>query len=393
MARRNQAIKISRRQLEFGFLFFVASALFCVVWSCSIIQQSNSPYATEVKGSIVSSSNNPPAPSISRDGSIWNCTSMRSYQDVSHCLKVRLETNDSSCQESIESWSDIQRCFNRPFLSKPSSPPNKMIIHLIGERNTGTKFVIDQVKQCFKDSGIKVRRDFRRSKHWFQMTNTPRDQRNRILLATFRDPVEWVAAMIEKPYHSLNHMKGFDANYNPIPLDWKDFVSRPWSMPNRTEQDWKLFQSRPRSHCKYGFRFNEVMPCEWRNNSLPESVQRAYFPWYELQRKTEFGSLGIPFDNILQLRSDKILNFLLELPLTQRLGGFLAIRYEDLLRNGTRAMLEQVGEMIGLAELPASCTPQTAQPWRLGQRKIPNGLRQWVEENLILETEKLLGYR
>jgi hypothetical protein len=37
---------------------------------------------------------------------------------------------------------------------------------------------------------------------------------------------------------------------NPIPLDWKDFVSRPWSMPNRTDQDWKIFQSRPRSRCK-----------------------------------------------------------------------------------------------------------------------------------------------
>jgi hypothetical protein len=82
----------------------------------------------------------------------------------------------------------------------------------------------------------------------------------------------------------------------------------------------------------------------------------------------------------------------LELPLTQSPGGYLAVRYEDLLQKGTRAMLEKAGEMIGLAELPASCIPQAAQ-WRLGQRKITDGLRQRVEENLVLETEKLLGYR
>lgn len=135
------------------------------------------------------------------------------------------------------------------------------------------------------------------------------------------------------------------------------------------------------------------MPCVWQNNSLPDEVQRAYFPFYELRRDSAPGQLGVPFDNILELRSDKIINFLLELPLLQRLGGYLAVRYEDLLLYGTRGMLEHVAKMVGLSDLPESCSPQAPQPWRLGQSNIPDGLRQWVEQNLILETERLLGYR
>jgi hypothetical protein len=58
-------------------------------------------------------------------------------------------------------------------------------------------------------------------------------------------------------------------------------------------------------------------------------------------------------------------------------------------------MLEQVARMIrmiGLSDLPPNCRPQSAQPWRLGKRKIPDGLRDRIKHNLIVEAENLLGY-
>ena len=93
-----------------------------------------------------------------------------------------------------------------------------------------------------------------------------------------------------------------------------------------------------------------------------------------------------PYANILQLRSDKIVNFLLEVPLLQDLGGYLAVRFEDLVQNGTRAFFEQVGKILGIDELPPECQPQRPLPEMVGRRKIPDGLRQWIEDHLVLRT-------
>jgi hypothetical protein len=336
-----------------------------------------------------------------------SCAVTHSFQDIKRCHKnIRLlQRRDPTCLDSIETWEHVQRCLNGPTVpisarrQRKKLDPKQISVHLVGERSSATKFVIDELQNCFpkRTVGVTIHRDYRNPKHWFQPTskNFLGTQPNRVVVAVFRDPVEWVAAMIEKPYHSPNHMKGFDdKSYNPIPLEWQDFVTRRWAMKNRTKQDWEHISQKTleKARCRHRFLFNQVMPCEWENTSLPEEVQRVY-PFYELRRDTKFGTEGVPFDNILQLRSEKIVNFLLEIPLLHNLGGYLAVRYEDLLLNGTRTMLEQVAEMIGLSELPARCKPQPPSPERLGRRQIPVGLRKWVDDHLILHTERLLGYR
>jgi hypothetical protein len=92
------------------------------------------------------------------------------------------------------------------------------------------------------------------------------------------------------------------------------------------------------------------------------------------------------------MRAEKIVNMLLELPLTQQLGGYLAVRYEDLVVNGTRYLLEQVAAMLGLDALPEKCKLQQPEPWRLGKRKIDPGLRNWISDHLVQEVEALLDY-
>ena len=112
-------------------------------------------------------------------------------------------------------------------------------------------------------------------------------------------------------------------------------------------------------------------------------------PIYELQRDQS----GRPFDDILKLRSDKILNFFLEVPLLMQLGGFVAVRYEDLVQQGTRPFLERVAKLVGMETLPSTCKPQPPRPERLGRRAVPPNVKHWIEERLVLETEQLLGYR
>lgn len=228
MHKRKWAIQISRRRLE-CFLLFIGAATLCLTsWSYSQIH-ANISHTSSIKADGISIPNIKSVPLVAKNASTTpltsNCSSSaRSFQDLKNCRNIQLKPKDAHSKESISTWTDAQRCLNHPFYPKSTLPTDRRIVHLVGERSTGTKFVIDEMQQCFKGTGIKIQRDYRRPKHWFQQSNLPADEKNRILVATFRDPVEWVAAMIEKPYHSMHHMKGFDDNYEPIPLPWEDFV-------------------------------------------------------------------------------------------------------------------------------------------------------------------------
>jgi hypothetical protein len=336
-----------------------------------------------------------------------NCQAKHSFQDILHCVPEngRVKLN-GTCATRIETWNDVQHCINAPRRHMKSTATNsrtkgtrtQIKVHLIGERNSGTKFLVQEMQECFQEMGIKIQRDlFNRNKHFFQDTNRFSSyQQSHIVVAIFREPLEWVGAMIEKPYHMTEHQQGFDEQGVPIPLAWQDFVSKQWTMKNRSKYDYKLlaqWKQNPRKFlpCRTGMDFHQVMPCRFDPGTIPDKVVREQNPVYELKRGGAYNDE--PYANILELRSDKIINFLLEVPLLQDLGGYLAVRFEDLLQNGTRSTLQEVARMIGMDELPISCKPQGPKPEMLGRRKIPDGLKAWVKEHLILHTEKLLGYR
>ena len=330
-----------------------------------------------------------------------SCKVYYSYDDIVRCVPPeRRKPMVGSCvNRSIETWKDVQECINGPMQPKPVAETSALRVHLIGERNSGTKWMVDEMKRCFpRDKyGLVIQRDlWSRNKHFFQTVRGRYSfQQSHIVIAAFREPTEWVAAMIEKPYHMSEHMKGFDDSGVPIPLPWEEFVRKPWTMKNRSKTDYKLMAERKKYPnkflpCRTGMEFHEVIPCRFDPGTVPQHLVRTQNPVYELKRG---GSNDEPYGSILELRSDKIVNFLLEVPLLQDLGGYLAVRFEDLLRNGTATFLQQVGEMIGIPQLPPECQPQGPRPEMIGRRKIPDGLRQWVEDHLVLSTERLLGYR
>ena len=269
-------------------------------------------------------------------------------------------------------------------------------IHVIGERNSGTKWLQQELEKCFprKTSAVRSHRDFLRSKHFFQPPSRGNFESS-LVVAIVRDPLEWVAAMREKPYHMPDHIAGFDTSNKKmpaIPLDWRDFIQRPWKLSKRTPDDQLMIQNQQTTtmRCSQGFAFDEVSPCYFDNSTIPRAKWRGHVPIYELRRDHS----GQPFEDLLKLRSDKLLNFFLEVPLLMHLGGFLAVRYDDLVKQGTRSFLEKVArEMLDLPKLPANCHPQAPHPERLGTRKIPADFRKWIEDHLVLETEQMLGYR
>ena len=87
--------------------------------------------------------------------------------------------------------------------------------------------------------------------------------------------------------------------------------------------------------CQQGFRYNEIVSCN--KEPLPPEAYNGYFycsrhqPFYELKQD---GS-GMPFENIMEMRSAKIRNFL-ETRDYPMVIDFMSVQYEKLLALGTK---------------------------------------------------------
>ena len=315
-----------------------------------------------------------------------HCVRRRTIQDIQSCFPwVRKLPTD--CQD-IRDWSSVQRCLTGRF--RPDSKVQH--IHIVGERHSGTKFLTQELQACFPRKTrfpFRVHRDFIRSKHFFQPILAGHDLATSFIIVVVRDPVDWVAAMHEKPYHSPNHVAALNETA-VVPLDWQDFVTRPWTLSGN---DWeaKPAGNNDEELCQDSFHRNEVVPCEYDEESgkIIDRWVRGFAPLYEMQRD----GTGRPFSSILELRTEKILNFILELPMLTDLSGFMIVRYEDLLRNGTQFVLDQLRDRLGLPpSATAKCHVQTPQTDRLDQRRIPEDFRQYIRQHLDADMERLLGY-
>ncbi|GKZ00428.1 hypothetical protein MPSEU_000995400 [Mayamaea pseudoterrestris] len=332
-----------------------------------------------------------------------SCQVLRTVNDIRRCYPSKHVRTLSSACDAVETWQDLQKCLTGPFV--PIDKKQNYTVHIVGERNSGTKWLQDELQKCFPRHRyhFKVRRDFIRSKHFFQPIRLGKDKTNSIIVTLYRNPVDWVAAMREAPYHSPRHSLGFDETpeRRVVPMPWRSFVETEWTT-QRSSFDKKLIQHGRSDEtlsgdiCAQDFAFHEVMPCRFNlttdnlsMHQIPVHRFRGYEPIYELRRDQS----GLPFRNILDLRRDKIVNFALELPLLVRLGGYVAVRYEDLLRNGTSFVLEEIARILGLNALPAHCRPSPPQPERLYKRVIDPDFRKYVEEHVDFATEHLLGYK
>lgn len=123
----------------------------------------------------------------------------------------------------------------------------------------------------------------------------------------FRDPIQWTWAMKAVPHHAPLH----------IDRPWEEFVSKEWTM-NRLWKDeaWKndqLARNNTGRICQERFFYHEVVSCLIR--PYPEGYWgdhrkhrfSEHQPFYEMRVNDP---MGRPYENILEMRADKIRNFL-----------------------------------------------------------------------------------
>uniref|UniRef100_A0A7S1ZB74 Sulfotransferase domain-containing protein n=1 Tax=Trieres chinensis TaxID=1514140 RepID=A0A7S1ZB74_TRICV len=257
-------------------------------------------------------------------------------------------------------------------------------IHFLGERHSGTNWIFNHLSECFNHT-VPMKNKMSRWKHWFQYEESGKVMKNSLVIAQFRDPYDWVSSMFKRPYNVPIH-----ANLST----WREFVNTPWTMP-RPKED-AIWEGKEGFVCQNQFRYNEIVPCTdpWPNKSLPYDGLwgggRQQPPKYELRND---GS-GLPYDSLVDLRRDKILNFL-------GVGGYdnvsalLIVRYEDFVEHGTESLLRAVEAATGKK---ARCQPYAP---RLGVKKktekkndIANRSEfvEWLNGRVDWDVENLIGY-
>jgi len=136
-------------------------------------------------------------------------SSRSAARDVRRCHpdgSARLNANCSD--DGLRTWQDVRRCLTGRFTVTSAGGTNDTEsgeqgseydyeVHIVGERHSGTKFLVSELQDCFHRPGVgvkvKVHRDFIRSKHFFQTVNLD-DENGRkgyaksIVVAIFRDP-------------------------------------------------------------------------------------------------------------------------------------------------------------------------------------------------------------
>lgn len=242
-------------------------------------------------------------------------------------------------------------------------------ISLIGERNSGTKWMWGHLLDCFNHS-IPVEKKFTRYKHWFMPRDYFRYPHDTLVIAEFRNPYDWLRAMREVPHHSPAH-----AN-----LPWKKFLSKPWTMP-RIGLDLEL---KGTEMCQHHFKYKDLISCIHRpvpNATIDErhSLDR---PFYEMRND---GS-GLPYDNIMELRSDKIRN-ILEIKDFPGVADLWMVQYEYMVSHGTQQILDRIEEWTGVKPKCDAYPPQFRR-----QRNMTKDFVQYVTDHLNWTVEELIGY-
>jgi len=256
-------------------------------------------------------------------------------------------------------------------------------IAVIGERNSGTRWTVSHLGKCFNHT-LKVREALVRHKHWFQHdVPNGRERVGTFVVSQFRDPYYWVEAMRIVTHHAPKHC---------CKLPWQEFVSKEWNM-ERLPSDIALKRGNetlgiPTSkiECQEYFSYDQINSCQLR--PYPDGYfdkkppMSGHQPQYEMRND---GS-GLPYNNILELRADKIKNHL-SVSEFEWVKVFVPLQYEELLGKGTEFLVRRIEKATGVQ---AKCDPYPAQ--NRPKRPLNKSFIEYLTKNLDWEAEKLVGY-
>lgn len=255
-------------------------------------------------------------------------------------------------------------------------------ISILGERNSGTRWIYGHLGLCFNHT-IPVLRSLSRYKHWFQYDDVTIPA-NTLSIAIFRDPITWTWAMKSVPHHASDH----------IDLPWKTFVTKEWTTKRLFKDEaWKdnqLANNKTGRICQERFHYHEVVSCLTR--PYPEGYWgphrkhrfSQHQPFYEMKPS------GQPYNNILEMRADKIRNFL-ESAAYSNVEGFWFYQYESLLKHGTKELVEKIERATGVKRHPERC--RIYEPQLRRKRAMDLAFIDYMLDHVDWKAEAMIGYQ
>ena len=228
---------------------------------------------------------------------------------------------------------------------------------------------IRHLEDCFNHS-IPVKKHFSRYKHWFQPKDYWRYPHDTLVVAQFRDPYLWLEAMRAVPHHMPSHAG----------LDWKPFLEKTWTTP-RIGLDLKL---KGDEMCQHHYKYRDVISCIHKPEPDAPIDNRHSLdkPFYEMRND---GS-GEPYDNIMELRSDKIRD-ILEIKKFPGVADLWMVQYEYMLAQGTQKLLDHITEWTGIKPQCKAYPPQNRP-----QRELTKEFVEYVTAHLNWTVEAEIGF-
>jgi hypothetical protein len=246
----------------------------------------------------------------------------------------------------------------------------------------------DELKQAVEYSGPMERQGSRAE--WVEISGkeNPKTYWNdTFLIVSVRDPYDWMESMRQQPHHYPNHVQylgeGSDWPHRTV-LPWKDFAERELALPDKPAHDGE------ERRCCYGYTYGTLSPCACEFHYKPPALGYASFdnlgdsldnPIYE--QKPD----GTPYKTLLELRAAKIHNFL-DLPKKWDFGAFVAVRYEDLIVDGTISFIRDIAKQLGVKQ---QCKPKAPKKSTLHYPLDEEWMR-WITDHADWEAEARMGF-
>jgi hypothetical protein len=190
------------------------------------------------------------------------------------------------------------------------------------------------------------------------------------------------------PHHAPAHLRtkpGASTKDHSANNDWKIFLTKPWTM-ERYGADLLLNGD---EICQQDFLYRDIVSCV--EDPLPEDYYTHTLrysenqPFYEMRND---GS-GLPYNNILEMRTDKIRNFLDTIHYNG-VSDVWALQYEYLVSVGTQHLLDRITALTGIQPNCEAIPPQVRKP--KGSRMIRADFAAYIRQNLNWTVENWIGY-
>lgn len=246
-------------------------------------------------------------------------------------------------------------------------------ISILGERNSGSIELAHALSQCFPHAEVTT--SLSRNGYWFQSEDLKIPMAQTLVIGVFLNAYDWVDLMMQNPLHAPMHSG----------LSWERFATKPWTI-NRLNNDFKLKNKRG-NYCQHDFNYREVIPCKVRSSE-------EKYPVYEMIPDGTNDDDSEFFENILELRSSKIKNFVSTM-YWENVTHFIGVKLEDLRNLGMDVLIQSIELRTGMLSFCIEPPAVTEEDYLslLFQLRLDLNYTKWMSEHVDWNTERLIGYR